>query len=125
VLRLRSDLWVSALLRRAQGEGAFVAVRRKGADQAGAIYIVVNCLDGRHDLYSPAPQMAFDDATPPDRLFSPLLSGAEAADVDQRLEQEISFDPDCWIVEIEDRHGRPFADIMKDPDTGRGNGPAF
>jgi len=34
------------------------------------------------------------------------------ADVEQRLEKEIGFDPDIWIVEVEDPQGRnPFADL--------------
>jgi hypothetical protein len=111
-LRLRSDIFVAALIRRAQNEGAYVALRRKGAEQAGAIFIVVNSLDGRLDLYAPAPQMAFDEAVPADRLFSQVLTGIDDAKVDARLDQEISFDSDCWIVEIEDRDSRPFVDVI-------------
>lgn len=114
MLRLRSDIWVAALIRRAQNEGAYVALRRKGADQAGAIFIVVNSLDGHHHLYAPAPQMAFDEAVPADRLFSPVLLDSDAGAVDERLEREIGFDTDCWIVEIEDRNARPFVDVMKE-----------
>jgi hypothetical protein len=114
VLRIRSDIWIAALLRRVQNDGAYVALRRKGADQAGAIFIVVNSLDGFHHLYAQAPQMAFDEAAPADRLFSPVLLGADAAAVDERLDREISFDSDCWIVEIEDRGGRPFVDLMEE-----------
>jgi len=114
VLRLRSDIWVAALLRRVQNEGAYVALRRKGADQAGAIFIVVNSLDGFQHLYAPAPQMAFEEAVPSDRLFSPVLLGSDAAAIDERLDREISFDSDCWIIEIEDRSGRPFVDLMEE-----------
>ncbi|MBZ0217914.1 MAG: DUF1491 family protein [Fimbriimonadaceae bacterium] len=30
--------------------------------------------------------------------------------IDQRLAREIKFDPDIWVVEIEDRQGRDFLD---------------
>ncbi len=113
MLRLRSDIWVAGLIRRAQNEGAYAVLRRKGAEQAGAIFIVVNCLDGRHHLLSPAPQMAFDEDHPSDRLFSQVLTGVQSEKLDEHLAQELKFDPDCWIVEIEDRQERPFADIMK------------
>lgn len=112
--RLRSDIWIAALIRRAQNGGAYAVLRRRGAEQAGAIFIVVNGLDGRHHLYAPAPQMAFDEDHPTDRLFSQVLAGASSEKLDERLDQELQFDPDCWIIEIEDRQERPFADIMKD-----------
>ena len=111
--RLRSDIWVAALLRRAQSEGAFATLRRRGAEQAGAIFIVVNCLDGRHQLYGPAPQMAFDSRAT-DRIFIQILSDATSEMVDERLDAEFRFDPDCWVIEVDDRQERPFAEIMKE-----------
>jgi hypothetical protein len=110
-MRLKSGIWVAAYLRRCQIEGAFAAVRRRGAEEAGAIFIIVNRLDGSAVLYGPAPQSAFDEARPADRMFSAVLGGAApvpAADVEARLEREMRFDPDIWIVEIEDRAGRHF-----------------
>ena len=32
---------------------------------------------------------------------------------EERLRREISFDPDLWIVEVEDRQGRDFLDLAK------------
>jgi hypothetical protein len=113
-VRLRSDIWVAALIRRAQHEGAYAALRRRGAEQAGAIFIIVNDLEGRFLLYAPAPQMAFDETAPPDRLFALVLEDCESDELEDRLDQEISFDSDCWIVEIEDRQRRPFVEIMEE-----------
>ncbi len=31
--------------------------------------------------------------------------------VEKRLARELSFDPDIWIVEVEDREGRPRLDL--------------
>jgi hypothetical protein len=111
-MRLKSAIWVAAYVRRCHIEGAFAAVRRRGAEEAGAIFIVANRLDGTADLYGPAPQSLFDEASPADRAFTPVLkqSPAPEADVNARLAREISFDPDVWIVEIEDRAGRHFLD---------------
>jgi hypothetical protein len=114
VPRLRSDIWIAALIRRAQNDGAYAVLRRRGSDQAGAIFIIVNCLDGRHHLFAPAPQMAFDVDHPSDRIFSQVLFDAQSEKLEQRLDQELQFDPDCWIIEVEDRQERPFADIMKE-----------
>ena len=112
-MRLKSGIWVAAYVRRSHVEGAFAAVRRRGAEEAGAIYIKIARLDGTSTLYGPAPQAAFDEANPAGRLFTVIL-GREApaadADVEARLTREIRYDPDVWIVEVEDRAGRNFLD---------------
>jgi hypothetical protein len=111
-MRLKSGIWVAAYIRRCAVEGVFVVVRRRGADEAGAIFIKINRLDGTADLYGPAPQAAFEEAQPADRAFSPALKTQPApeADVDAYLVRETRFDPDVWIVESEDRAGRHFLD---------------
>jgi hypothetical protein len=108
-MRLKSGLWASAYVRRCNVEGVFAAVRRRGADEAGAIFIKVNRLDGTADVYAPAPQTAFEDH-PADRAFSPALKAMPAADTDAEayLARQIRFDPDVWIIETEDRAGRHF-----------------
>ena len=113
-MRLKSGFWVAAYLRRCEGAGAFAAVRRRGAEVAGAIFIKINRLDGTADLYGPAPQTAFGDARPVDRAFVACLKvlPAPETDVEQFLSREIKFDPDVWIVEIEDRQGRHFIDQL-------------
>jgi hypothetical protein len=112
-MRLKSDIWAAAYLRRCQIEGAFAAVRRRGAEEAGAVFIIVNRLDGTGTLYGPAPQSAFDDARPAERFFTAVLGAAKPvaeAEIESRLAREIRFDPDVWILEIEDRAGRHFLD---------------
>jgi|SRR5882724_4305190 len=111
-MRLKSGIWVSAYLRRCNVEGAFAAVRRRGAEEAGAVFIKVNRLDGTADVYGPAPQSAFDDAHPFERAFVPCLKilPAPEADAEAYLVRQIRFDSDVWIVEIEDRAGRHFLD---------------
>ena len=114
-MRLKSAIWVSAYLRRCSVEGAFAAVRRHGADEAGAVFIKVDRLDGTAALYGPAPQSAFDDDQPAERMFTAVLGGdtpVPEADVEARLVREIKFDPDLWIVEVEDRAGRYFLDRL-------------
>lgn len=109
-MRLKSAIWVAAYIRRCQVEGVFAAVRRRGAEEAGAIFIKVNRLDGTADLYGPAPQATFDEAQPTDRAFSAPLKAQPApeADVEAYLSRETRFDPDVWIVETEEREGRHF-----------------
>ena len=112
-MRLKSAIWVAAYLRRCNVEGVFAAVRRHGADEAGAIFVKINRLDGTGALYGPAPQSAFDEAQPADRLFVVLVgrdTPANDADIEARLTKEIRFDPDLWVIEVEDRSGRNFID---------------
>ncbi len=52
-MRLKSGIWVAAYVRRCHIDGAFAAVRRRGAEEAGAIYIKLNRLDGTAILYGP------------------------------------------------------------------------
>jgi len=111
-MRLKSAIWVAAYVRRCYGEGAFAVVRRRGAEEAGAIFIKLNRLDGAAELFGPAPQALFDEAHPSDRAFTRSLGDAPVPEqkVEERLAREIRFDPDAWIIEVEDRAGRHFLD---------------
>src|SRR5436305_4432573 len=103
-MRLKSSIWVAAYLRRCQSEGVFGAVSRRGAEEAGAVFVKVALLDGKAVLYVPAPQTVYDDSRPIERLFVPTTAApVSEASVEERLAKEIRFDPDVWIVEVEDR----------------------
>jgi hypothetical protein len=111
-MRLTSALFVAAHIRRCYSEGATAVVTRRGADEAGAMFFIVDRLDNTADLYGPAPQTAFGDiARPSGRLFQRIADHADPADIDARLKREAQFDPDIWIVAIEDREGRSFLDL--------------
>ena len=113
-MRIKSSIWVAAYLRRCQTENVFGVVRRRGAEEAGAIFIKLALLDGNAVLFTPAPQTAYDESRPTDRVFSPTTPQpvAEQA-IEDRLAKEIRFDSDIWIVEIEDRKGRHFLDLAR------------
>jgi len=113
-MRLKSALWVAAYLRRCQVEGVSAVVRRRGAEEAGAIFVRIDRLDGTSDLFGPAPQSAFDAAPGAERAFSASLREQPAPDasIETYLAREIKFDPDIWIVEVEDRSGRNFLDVV-------------
>ena len=113
-MRLKSGIWVAAYIRRAQIEGAQAVLRRRGADEAGAVFIKVSRLDGTAEVFGPAPQTAFDEARPSDRAFVRTLKAepASEADAEAYLARQLKFDPDIWIVEVEDRGGRHFLDSV-------------
>lgn len=110
-MRLKSAIWVSALLRRCTVEGAFAAVRRRGSEEAGAVFVKVATLDGRAALYGPAPPSL--DAERDGRHFAVLVPpDSPEAEAEERMRKEIRFDSDLWFVEIEDRAGRHFLDLV-------------
>ena len=113
-LRLRSDFWVAALLRRAEAAGAYVTIARRGAAEAGAIFVAVHRQGDQCDLYGPAPQSVFDVEHPSERLFLKAADGVTAAELRERIDREIRFDPDVWLVDIEDRDGRPFVELVSE-----------
>jgi hypothetical protein len=116
VSRLRSDFWVSAYLRRCAVEGVDAALRRRGAAEAGAIFVKVDHLDGTASLFGPAPQSLLpEDAK--DRLFAPVLERVLPPDVEERMAREMRFDPDLWLVEVDTREGRHFLDLAPDERT--------
>ena len=110
---MKSAIWVAAYVRRCNIEGAFAVVRHRGADEAGAIFIKVSKLDGTAALFAPAPQTAFDDARPAERMFVSSLKEQFSADAmaEAKITRELKFDPDAWVIEVEDRAGRNFLDI--------------
>jgi hypothetical protein len=108
--RVRSDFWVASHLRRCGVEGVTAVLRRRGAAEAGAIFVKVDRLDGTGSLYGPAPQLFLGEADL-GRLFSPVVMDAPVIDIEDRIRREQSFDPDLWLIEIEDRAGRHFLGI--------------
>jgi hypothetical protein len=113
-MRLRADIWVAAYLRRCAVEGATAVLRRRGAAEAGAIFVVVDRLDGRAALYAPAPQSELA-AQCVERLWTRAHKEEwiDPPAVEKRLSREIAFDSDVWIVEVEDREGRCWLDLAE------------
>jgi hypothetical protein len=104
VPKLKSEFYVQALIRRAQVGGADAYLVRRGAEEAGAIFLKVNRLDGRVMVLSPARRGE-------ERVWTkPLGDEADEAKASAYFERQMKFDPDIWIVEIEDREGRAFVD---------------
>jgi hypothetical protein len=107
--RLTSEFWVSAYLRQAAHDGLVAVLRRRGAAEAGAIFVKLDRLDGTAALYGPAPQaLAEDDGA---RRFQHVLD-ADPLAVEDRFERERRFDPDLWLVEIENRAGDPRLELV-------------
>ena len=100
---LSTDIWVGALIRRAEIGGGFAVVVRKGDPRAGAVLVkVLNRTDGTARLYAEATR---GDG---DRVWMQPVASDQEPDLDSYVARSARIDPDIWVVEIEDRHGRHF-----------------
>jgi hypothetical protein len=109
--RLKSGLWVAALLRQCSVNGIYGSVLHKGADEAGAVYVVARKRDGTCDFYGPAPGEAYDESG--DRRFSIIIATPQAwPDVSARIARLRKNDPDIWVVEIETNSAVPAIKII-------------
>lgn len=115
-MRVKTDIWVGALARRLFAGGCYAAVERRGAAEAGAIFLRVRHRDGSESLLAPAPQSLFDDESSGDRLFERRLSAVGGEEVDALIARELSFDPDLWLVEIETDEPEAFVTIAASRD---------
>lgn len=102
--RLTAEFWVAAYRQRLALEGIPAFVTSKGDATAGAIFVKLNTLDGQAVCY----QRSFDLMSG-QRSWVILSEGAEAA-VDEALSKQRQFDPDLWVIEVEDREGRHLLD---------------
>lgn len=98
--RLATEFWVKAYLARLRLQGIAGYVMAHGDDVAGAVLVKLNTLDGQARAF----QRSFDLAAGT-RVWVELASGAEA-EVDAALNRQRGFDPDAWVIEVEDRAGR-------------------
>ncbi|PKQ02164.1 MAG: DUF1491 domain-containing protein [Alphaproteobacteria bacterium HGW-Alphaproteobacteria-12] len=99
--KLKADIWVKALIRRCEVEGATAMVVRRGDATAGTVLVKVNTLNGEARVYR--------SARAGDGELIWLARAAEPeAGADAYIEKQRTFDPDLWVVEIEDRKGRHF-----------------
>lgn len=102
--RLTADVWVAAYLTRLRLSDIPVFVVKKGDPTAGAVLIKLNTLDGNAVAF----QRQFDLMS--DRREWVELANGPERDVDDVLGRQRGYDPDLWILEVEDRAGRTLLD---------------
>ncbi len=103
--RLKAGIFVRALIRRAEVAGASAFIVRKGAEEAGAVILRLSRLDGTALVLN---QVRLGDG----RLAWAKALGDWGAESTAQAwcDKQVKFDPDLWILEIEDRQGRAFVD---------------
>lgn len=102
--RLTADFWVAAYLARLRLADIPVFIVARGDGTAGAVLVKQSPLDGTAKVF----QRSFDPMTGA-REWMVLSEGAEA-DVDVAIARQRGFDPDLWVIEVEDRAGRHLLD---------------
>ncbi|MRU16316.1 DUF1491 family protein [Roseovarius sp. A21] len=102
--RLTAEFWVQAYLARLRLQDIPAFVVAHGDDTAGAVLVKLNTLDGRATAF----QRSFDLMSGA-RQWVVLSEGEERA-VDEAVAKQRSFDPDLWVIEVEDRAGRHLLD---------------
>ena len=102
--RLTSRFWVDAYLARLRLRDIPAFVVAHGDDTGGAVLVKLATLDGSAVLF----QRSFDLLTDTRRWIE-LASGPER-EVDDAIARQRGFDPDLWVIEVEDRAGRHLLD---------------
>lgn len=102
--RLTSEIWVAAYLTRLRLATIPAFIVQKGDKSAGAVLVKLNTLDGNATCF----QRSFDMDTNERRWM--ILKEGEEPEVDASIAKQKSFDPDLWVIEIEDKTGRHLLD---------------
>jgi len=111
LMRLRSDIFVAALIRGPRPQGAVAMLRRRGAAEAGTIFVKVDRLDGRRAL---RPRRAKRGAAPGRRAAVHQTSRREwrdPLDVEERCDARIAFRSGHLDRRNRGSPGRAFIDL--------------
>jgi len=101
--RLKAELWVEALIRRAELGFASAYVIRRGDENAGSVLVKVVSSTGLASLFVPT----WDEKG--DRIWAQFRSKpVSEREIDDYCGKRVNDDPDLWVIEIEDRQGRHF-----------------
>jgi len=98
---LPTDLRIAAQIRIAAAQGIPMVIVHKGEPSSGSICLKINRLDGTAEILG---QIRIED----ELVWTPASNGAPMPEreADAYLAEQCTFDPDLWVVEIEDKAGR-------------------
>lgn len=104
-MRLKSEIWVKAYIRRLSALGVWAAVGRRGDPDAGVVFVCVNLMNESIRLFGPAFGGAHDEDG--QRRWSEVSPGKAMTETDMAefLARQMSIDPDIWLVEVESASG--------------------
>lgn len=111
--RVKSNMLVGAALRYAAAELIDCVLVRRGDADAGAIFVHIDALDGRHKLM--ARKLEYDADFTAEYRWSAVTGDGEdawvdAATLEAKLARELEIDPDVFVIAVCDAQARnPFA----------------
>ncbi len=112
-MRLRSDLFVSALTRRVFFHGRICRRRAaRGPIRPVRFFIRLRHRNGTQDLFGPAPQMLVGEEG--GRTFERRLQCAEPDTVEALMARELRFDSDLWLIELDIAEIGDLIDLVAD-----------
>ncbi len=94
---------VSAQMRIAGREGVPMIVRRRGDENSGTIILKIDRLDGTAHVLAQA-RMGDEVVWNPVSRTDPMPE----KEAERLFMRQADIDPDLWLVEIEDKQGRPW-----------------
>ena len=106
---LKSYLVIESASILAKKNGIPIFVKKKGNLDAGIIFVIIDTLDGEVKLF----RRNLNYVIEKNKTFIEYVNLFEDKKVDyslveKRIKSEISIDPDCWVVEIEDKNGKNY-----------------
>lgn len=101
--RLKSEIWVKAQLRLCDLTFLPCVVARRGDADAGQVLIKLNRLSLGCELLA---RRYTDEGA---RAWT-VVAGEDEAACDAYIEREADMDPDLWVLDIEDPHGKYLPD---------------
>jgi len=96
--RLRTVLWVEAQMILCSQRNQPVYIKKKGDPDAGVIFLNLNKLDGTNELFTQIREI--------EGILNWLPVGDKGRlndiEIDEYLAKQEAYDPDIWIIEVED-----------------------
>jgi hypothetical protein len=102
--KLKTALYVAAGVRLCSVHGVTATVARHGDDEGGAVLLKLNRLGAGVTVLAQTRtaegELVWTRGTGP--------APVSEAEADAYIARQVKYDPDLWVVEIEDREGRHF-----------------
>ena len=103
--RLKTEIWVQACVRRGNADGIAIAIVHKGDPARGSVIVKLNRFEQGcvvlAETRDEEGMRAWLRGTGPEPVSEPVA--------DDYVARNRKYDPDLWVIEVEDREGRlPF-----------------
>ena len=101
VMGLNTGLWVSAQVRICDRAFIPATIVRHGNDEAGTVLVKINRFEQGVTVFAQASTLDGEPAWSRGTGPQPVTE----AEADAYIARQVQYDPDVWVLEIEDRKG--------------------